>query len=97
VGLPRRPEHRVGAARGLTQVIARAKAENDYGATFSLVNAFETPQGIAVEVHAAGKHNGKTLNQNLIDNVQFKGDKVSSIISGATDFAALDDYFANAS
>jgi uncharacterized protein len=86
-----------GTARGLAQVIARAKAENDYGATFSLVNAFQTPQGIAVEVHAAGTHNGKTLNQDLIDNVQFKGDKVSSIISGATDFAALDDYFANAS
>ena len=86
-----------GTARGLAQVIARAKAENDYGATFSLVNAFQTPQGIAVEVHAAGTHNGKTLNQDLIDNVQFKGDKVSSITSGATDFAALDDYFLGAS
>jgi ketosteroid isomerase-like protein len=82
-----------GQARGLAQVIARARVENAYGMVFTLDHAFYNAQGIAVSVHAVGEHDGKTLDVYMIDEVQFKDGKISSIYTGVTDVAAVNAYF----
>jgi uncharacterized protein len=82
-----------GRATGIDDVTRLADTFAQYGLHI-------TPQGfafgrdtVAVTLHDTGEHNGKRLEQDVVNVLTISGDKISEVTAHLTDIGAFDAYF----
>src|SRR5262249_29830456 len=82
-----------GQATGVGEVIRLADTFAEYGLHI-------TPQGfafgrdtVAVKLHDTGEHNGKRLDQDVVNVLTIRDDKIASVTANLADIGAFDAYF----
>lgn len=82
-----------GRATGIDDVTRLADTFAQYGLRIS-------PQGfafgrdtVAVTLHDTGEHNGKQLEQDVVNVLTIRGDKISEVTAHLTDIGSFDAYF----
>lgn len=82
-----------GRATGIDDVIRLAD-------TFAQYELHITPQGytygldtVAVKLHDTGDHNGKRLDQDVVNVLSIRDGKVASVTATLTDISSFDAYF----
>jgi uncharacterized protein len=82
-----------GRANGVAEVTRLAD-------TFAQYELHISPQGlafgtdtVAVKLHDNGVHNGKKLDQDVVNVLTIRGDKISEVTAHLTDVDSFDSYF----
>jgi hypothetical protein len=70
-----------------------AEASHQYGLDISVQGRTFGSDTVAVKLHNSGEHNGKTLDQDVVNVLTIRGGKVASVSANLSDVSAFDDYF----
>lgn len=82
-----------GRAEGTDAVIRLADTLAQYQLNISVQGITYGVDTVAVRLHDSGEHNGKTLDQDVINVLTIRDGKISSVTANLTDVSAFDTYF----
>ncbi|GAA1324283.1 nuclear transport factor 2 family protein [Pseudonocardia xinjiangensis] len=82
-----------GRARGVKQIIARAKVQHDFGLTITVEHVTFAAHDMLAEFHTHAQRNGKTLDEYVIDDFQFRDGRISHIDSGVSEVNGVNSFF----
>lgn len=82
-----------GQATGIDGVIRLADQFAQYGLHISLQGYAFGRDTVAVRLHDNGEHNGNRIDQDVINVLAIRDDKIESVTSHFTDVGSFDTYF----
>jgi uncharacterized protein len=82
-----------GRATGIGDVTRLADTFAQYGLHISPEGFAFGRDTVAVTLHDAGDHNGKRLEQDVVNVLAIRDDKISEVTAHLTDIASFDAYF----
>ncbi|OBH74566.1 nuclear transport factor 2 family protein [Mycobacterium scrofulaceum] len=82
-----------GRATGIDDVTRLADAFAQYGLHISPRGFAFGRDTVAVTLHDNGEHNGKRLDQDVVNVLTIRGDQISEVTAHLTDVGSFDAYF----
>lgn len=82
-----------GRATGIDDVTRLADTFARYGLHISPQGLAFGRDTVAVTLHDTGEHNGKRLEQDVVNVLTIRGDKISEVTAHLTDIGSFDAYF----
>ncbi|SPM26668.1 hypothetical protein MTAB308_143 [Mycobacterium terramassiliense] len=82
-----------GRATGIDDVTRLADTFAQYGLHISPQGLAFGRDTVAVTLHDTGEHNGKRLEQDVVNVLTIRGDKISEVTAHLTDIGSFDAYF----
>lgn len=82
-----------GGATGIDQVIRLADTFAQYGLHIAPLGLAFGRDTVAVTLHDTGEHNGKRLDQDVVNVLTIRDDKISDVTAHLTDIDSFDAYF----
>jgi ketosteroid isomerase-like protein len=82
-----------GRTSGIDAVIRLADVLAQYGLHISVQGSSYGVDTVAVRLHDSGEHDGKTLDQNVVNVLTIRDGKVTNVAANLTDVDAFDAYF----
>jgi uncharacterized protein len=82
-----------GRMSGVAAVTRLADVLAQYGLDISVQGMTFGSDTVAVKLHDSGEHNGKTLDQDVVNVLTIRDGKVASVSANLSDVSAFDDYF----
>lgn len=86
-----------GITKGADAISDKAVQILSYGVNIELVNSLYSLNGIALSVHNQGSKNGLVLEEYLIIEIVFKGDKIAAVHTNLSDIAGMNAFFSGQS
>ena len=86
-----------GITKGADAISDKAKQILSYGVNIELVNSLYSLNGIALSVHNQGSKNGLVLEEYLIIEIVFKGDKIAAVHTNLSDIDGMNAFFSGQS
>lgn len=82
-----------GRATGIDDVTRLADTFAQYGLHISPQGLAFGRDTVAVTLHDTGEHNGKRLEQDVVNVLTIRGDRISEVTAHLTDIGSFDAYF----
>jgi hypothetical protein len=82
-----------GRVTGIDEVTRLADTFAQYGLHISLQGYAFGRDTVAVKLHDTGEHNGKRLDQDVVNVLAIREDKIESVTAHLTDISSFDTYF----